>query len=200
MPQIEPAFHLLETVNALKRLPRSGWLFAGIAQPESVAEHTCIVAFLTLALGESINQKWQEQGIDRPLDLARAAQIALLHDVAESLVTDLPKRSATLLNGAAGGTDLKHAAEATAMTQIFAALPNGANYVALWHEYSDALSPEARLVKDVDKLEMIHQALQYERAGNRNLDEFWQQPKLHYPASKAFYQVLCRQRQSFQIL
>jgi putative hydrolase of HD superfamily len=34
---------------------------------------------------------------------------------------------------------------------------------SLWQEYEDAATPEALLVKDLDKFEMIVQALEYEK-------------------------------------
>lgn len=44
----------------------------------------------------------------------------------------------------------------------------------LWNEYEDNSSPEAKIVKDFDKVEMILQALEYETAQGKNLDEFFQ--------------------------
>lgn len=35
--------------------------------------------------------------------------------------------------------------------------------IELWHEYEDAKTPEALFVKDLDKFEMIVQALEYEK-------------------------------------
>lgn len=35
--------------------------------------------------------------------------------------------------------------------------------VDLWHEYEEAKTPEALFVKDLDKFEMIVQALEYEK-------------------------------------
>lgn len=40
--------------------------------------------------------------------------------------------------------------------------------VELWHEYEDAETPEALFVKDLDKFEMIVQALEYEKCKLRN--------------------------------
>jgi hypothetical protein len=51
----EPATALLPLymrLATLKLLPRTGWLQRGIAQPESVAEHTFGVATLALLIGE----------------------------------------------------------------------------------------------------------------------------------------------------
>jgi putative hydrolase of HD superfamily len=36
--------------------------------------------------------------------------------------------------------------------------------VDLWHEYEEAKTPEALFVKDLDKFEMIVQALEYEKS------------------------------------
>ena len=179
----------LTYVQALKHLPRMGWLFAGITQPESVAEHSFVMSWLALLLAEQINTAYPTQGLSQPLDIAKVTHIALVHDVAESLLTDLPKRSAELL-----GKSAKYQAEATAMQQIFQQMPNRAYYIGCWQEYADAATPEGRLVRDADKLEMIHQALCYEQNGQRNLAEFWQTQAWHYPASQNLFEELCRLR------
>lgn len=186
---LSSALLFLTHVQALKQLPRTGWLFAGVAQPESVAEHSFVLSWLALLLAEQINQAYTAQGLNQPLDVARIAQIALVHDLAESILTDLPKRSTDLL-----GKAVKHQAEALAMQQICRQLPNHAHYLACWQEYVDGTTPEGRLVRDADKLEMIHQALCYEQAGQRNLAEFWQGHQWHYAASRNFFEELCRLR------
>jgi putative hydrolases of HD superfamily len=183
------SLRLLTHVQALKQLPRTGWLLAGVAQAESVAEHSFVMSWLALLLAEQINTDYRTQGLDRPLDVAQVAQIALVHDLAESILTDLPKRSTDLL-----GKAVKHGAEATAMQQIFQQMPNHAHYIACWQEYVDGTTPEGRLVRDADKLEMIHQAFCYEQAGHRNLDEFWQAPPWHYQACRNLFEELWRLR------
>lgn len=180
---------LLTHLQALKLLPRAGWLFAGIAQPESVAEHSFVMSWLALLLAEQVNSAYMTQGLTQPLDIAKIAHIALVHDVAESILTDLPKRSAELL-----GKSAKYQAEATAMQHLFQEMPNRAYYIGCWQEYADAATPEGRLVRDADKLEMIHQALRYEQNGQRNLAEFWQAHVWHYPASQNLFEELCRLR------
>jgi putative hydrolases of HD superfamily len=182
-------FPLLTHLQALKRLPRTGWLLAGVADPESIAEHSFIMSWLALLLAEQINNDYREQGLTQPLDVAKVTQIALVHDVAESILTDLPKRSTELL-----GKAVKYQAEADAMHQLFQQMPNGAYYIACWQEYADGATPEGRLVRDADKLEMIHQALCYEQSGQRNLNEFWQEQQWHYAASRNLFEELYRLR------
>jgi putative hydrolase of HD superfamily len=46
--------------------------------------------------------------------------------------------------------------------------------VELWHEYEDAKTPEALFVKDLDKFEMIVQALEYEKCKiRREIEQFY---------------------------
>ncbi len=69
-------------LTALERLPRSGWLLAGLQEAEPIAAHglgTCLVA---LALGPKVEPE---------LDLDRTVSLAALHDAPEALLTDLPK-------------------------------------------------------------------------------------------------------------
>jgi putative hydrolase of HD superfamily len=60
----------------------------------------------------------------------------------------------------------------------------------LWQEFEDRASPEGRLVRDADKLEMMVQCLCYERAGSRGLDEYWlgmDEHQWHYGLSGELY-------------
>ena len=175
----------LDHANLLKRLPRTGWLLAGVQPCESVADHTCATALLALGLTATINAEPAAHGLAHPLDVSRVVTLALLHDLAESVLTDLPKRSSMLL-----GADVKHAAEARALAALTDGLAGGADFLALWGEYDAASTPEARLVRDADKLEMVHQALQYAQRGQRNLDEFWQRHCWHYEISATLFACL----------
>lgn len=45
--------------------------------------------------------------------------------------------------------------------------PFGEEAVALWKEYASDSTPEANFVKDLDKLELIIQAVEYEKSKKR---------------------------------
>ncbi|MCA1818422.1 MAG: HD domain-containing protein, partial [Acidobacteria bacterium] len=47
-------------------------------------------------------------------------------------------------------------------------------YGKLHAEYEERASAEARLVKAADIVDLLAQALAFERAGARELDEFWE--------------------------
>ncbi|EFO78962.1 metal-dependent phosphohydrolase [Oscillochloris trichoides DG-6] len=158
-PHVSALFELQSRLMSLKLLPRTGWLQRGMRDVESIAEHTFAVASLAMLIGD------QQPGLDR----GRLLAIALLHDLAEALIGDLPASARRLF-----GATAKREAERRAMLELFAGLPQSDEYLALWDEYCAGASQEARLVKALDHLEMLAQALAYERAGSRALHEFWE--------------------------
>ena len=148
----------LLSAGAMKNLPRTGWRLAGIKDCESVADHAFRVVLVALVLGDLV------EGVDRD----KLLRMALLHELPESLVTDLPLKSVQLI-----GRDAKRNAERDAWSQL---LPPGKardEWSALWEEFEAGLTLEARLAKVADRLEMLLQAYEYERVGYRNLDDFW---------------------------
>jgi putative hydrolase of HD superfamily len=151
---------LLMEAATLKLMPRIGWQKRGAVPVESVAEHSFGVAFVALALADAID--------DATLDLEKVLIMAILHDLAEVRLTDLPVSAKKLLPEAAKGK-----AEAAAITDLLTPLRTAGRLAALWQEFEDRTSPEGRLVRDADKLEMMVQCLRYEQAGHRGLDEFW---------------------------
>lgn len=146
-------------IQTLKLLPRTGWLQRGLQNVESVADHSFGVAALALVVGDLYPE----------LDRAKLLATAILHDMAEALIGDLPASASRLFGKAA-----KHGAERKAMIELLGGLPLADGYLELWEEYSQAATPEARLVKALDRLEMLAQTLAYERAGARGLGEFWE--------------------------
>jgi putative hydrolases of HD superfamily len=61
-------------LQPLGLLPRTGWIQHGIAAPETVAAHVLGTGLLVLALGPRVVP---------PLDVDRAAALALVHDAPE---------------------------------------------------------------------------------------------------------------------
>jgi putative hydrolase of HD superfamily len=149
---------LLE-LQTLDSIPRSGYVLRGVANPESVSEHSFHVIFLVWTLGPRI------EGID----VGRAVEIALVHDLAELRIGDLPRTSSHYFPEGA-----KQVAEAAAMADVLAPLPERA--LRLYEEYQQAATPEARLVKACDKLQLMLKVAVYERWGTGALAEFWDNP------------------------
>ena len=150
---------LLLEAQALDRVPRAGYALRGVADPESVAEHSYQVALAVWTLAPRV----------AGLDAARAVAIALLHDLAEVRTGDLPRNAARYLPPGA-----KQAAERAAFAEL--AAPAGARAAALFEEYLAASTPEARFVRACDKLQLMVKVLVYERWGSGALAEFWDHP------------------------
>jgi putative hydrolases of HD superfamily len=187
----------IETTT-LKRLPRTGWGMRGVAHVESVADHSFGVAFMALILAHALNEAPASPDAgELSLDVEKVLVMALLHDLAEVRLTDLPSTAVRLIP-----REVKSQAEASAMADLLAPLPQIAHLRTLWHEFEDQTSPEGRLVRDADKLEMMVQCLRYEQAGSRGLEEFWQamdHHAWHYGLSAELYARLKALRPGVQV-
>jgi putative hydrolase of HD superfamily len=143
----------------LKRLPRTGWLLRGIPLPESVADHSFRTAVITLFLADELKRRGMDINPDK------AIRIALLHDIGEARLTDVPQPALRYIK--------KGEVEKRAVEEMLEVLEGGEDYYALWLEYEEGSTVEGRLVRFADRLEMLVQALEYESAGFSGLDEFW---------------------------
>ena len=136
----------------LKSLKRAGWLRCGVGagECESVAEHTFGVALLALILPDG-------QGV--AVDRDRCVRLALVHDLAESIVGDITPHDAI-------EPAEKHRRERSAMEELSRTLGRaGGELLALWGEFEADETPEAKLVRELDVIEMACQARAYQRAG-----------------------------------
>jgi putative hydrolase of HD superfamily len=168
----------LLTANNLKSIPRAGWVMRGVSEPESVAEHSYGVVLIALALANMS---------DELLDQRKVLTMAVLHDLAECLVGDMPVPAQRFFAPGA-----KHAAEEAAAADLILTLPGGASLLALWREYEARASREALLVRDADRLDTLLQAYVYERrTGNRELAEFWAGPLVQAPFALPASRQLC---------
>ena len=75
-------------------------------------------------------------------------------------------------------------------------LPAANDIFALFCEYEDNATPEAHLVKDLDKFEMIVQAYEYEKIDGATLHSFFESTrgKFNHPEVKQWVEELYRKR------
>ncbi|MBP9750370.1 MAG: HD domain-containing protein [Candidatus Peribacteraceae bacterium] len=143
-------------ISNLKHLPRAGWVRRGVAAPESVAGHLYRMAVLAMALEP-------RSGIDTN----KLVRMILVHDLAES---DPSVGDITPFDGIS--KEEKTRREGEAMAKLCRDLPLGAELFALFQEYEDGATPEARFAHQLDALEMGLQAKEYEAAQGIDLSEF----------------------------
>jgi putative hydrolase of HD superfamily len=105
------------------------------------------------------------------LNVERVLRLALLHDLAEARTGDMPRTMAKYY-----GAEARSAAEGAAFDDLIGGLEEKLKdeYGRLHAEYEERASVEARLVKAADVVDLLAQALAFERAGARELDEFWE--------------------------
>lgn len=163
----EEIARLLREVERLKDVDREGWKHRGITKPESVAEHTLGVAFLAMSMAEA-----------EGLDVEKSLKMALLHDLPEARVGDISFHSPRYRE--------KEKLETTAAREM---LRDAQEYHELWAEYSKGESPEAKLVKYADKLELLAQAVEYEKKGY-DVGDFWEEEYEFSGVAKEIYDLL----------
>ena len=157
---------LLIEAQRLKRLDRTGWVLRGLPPgAESIAAHSFGVALTAMLLADEV----RERGVE--VEVERVMRIALLHDLAETRTGDMPRTMAEYY-----GAEARRRAERSAFDDVVggAGAPHRERYSALHADYEERASLEARLVKAADILDLLAQALVFERAGSRGLDEFWE--------------------------
>ena len=129
----------------LKNVARAGWVRAGVDSPESVAAHSWGMAILALKL------------CPPGLDLARVLSLCLIHDLPEVRVGDLTPHD---------DCSTKAQDERKAMLEM------APQWIELFDDYENGTTPEAKFVKQLDKLDMGLQAKVYEREQGLDLTEF----------------------------
>lgn len=146
--------HIIRLLNhseRLEALPRTGWIFAGVPGPESVAAHSYNVSIVAM---------WLAMQLDA--DVGKTVQMAILHDLGECETTDIPSPIKKKMPGV---RDL----EALITVDILQALPDAQH---LYNESCDGNSLEAKIVKAADAVQMVAKACQYARQHRGRVDRF----------------------------
>lgn len=130
----------LRRAESLKQVTRTSWTSNG--QPETVASHSWRLCLMALVLAPRMPH----------IDLGKLLRICLVHDLGEAIGGDI---SAVLQEGAPSKSEQERAD----LLELTKELPTSVrdDLVALWDEYEQASTPEARLAKGLDKLETILQ-------------------------------------------
>lgn len=147
-------------LNQLKQLFRQGWLRRGVPEErcETVAEHVFSMALLA----------WWTSDLYAPgLDRERVLRMVLVHELGEVYTGDLIPSDGV-------SVEEKHRRERASLEEVLFGLPSAAEMTGLWEEFEVGETPEARFVRQLDRLEMAFQAAAYSGAGYGNMEEFFQ--------------------------
>ncbi len=147
---------LLELFD-LKREERAHTRIFNVEEPETVAGHSWGTAFLTALYA-------RKAGVDEE----KALKMALIHDLAEAEIGDIPNRHHE--EDMEVNQKEKNRLEEQAWEDIGERMENE-EIIELWREYEERESKEAVFVKDMDLLELSLQALKNERGDSYSVEE-----------------------------
>ncbi|CAH0389418.1 unnamed protein product [Bemisia tabaci] len=176
----------LEEIGKLKHLKRTGWVLRKVDDPETVSGHMYRMATMTFLIDDASE-----------LDKNKCMQMALIHDMAECIVGDLTPYCGV-------SPSEKHQREDDAMTLLSKLVPQpqGQNMLNLFKEYESQISKEAKFVKELDRLDMILQAFEYEKMHKspKKYEEFFDSTldKITHPLLVPIKEELLLQRSKFQ--
>lgn len=142
--RLEAQFAFLNEADRLKSVLRATTLVDG-SRPENSGEHSWHLALYALVLADQA-----APGVD----INRVIRMLLIHDLVEIDVGDVPIHSA---NGLAHASDATQAAESRAADRIFGLLPADQrdSLRALWQEFEEAETPDARFAKSLDRVQPV---------------------------------------------
>nr|ACO15670.1 HD domain-containing protein 2 [Caligus clemensi] len=152
----------IQKASILTKLKRTGWVRYGVSNPETVAGHMFRMGVMSLIFSDSPYKG------DNLRD-GSSVTVSLVHDIAECIVGDI-----TPVDGISD--DDKHAREMKAIKELTEPLRGdlGCDIYTNFERYEFQKDPEARLTKEIDKLDMIIQAHEYETIkGEKFLQEFF---------------------------
>lgn len=148
-----------EFLSRLKELRRMGWVERGVEEAESVASHSYSVAFLTVLLADL-----------RGLDVGEAARMALLHDLPEAVLGDLtPTMKKSIPNLEEREREIVESLAKNLPPEV------AELWLRAWSRYQKGEGETAKLIREVDKLEMGLQAAYYAgKYGAERLQDIYQ--------------------------
>jgi putative hydrolases of HD superfamily len=158
---------------------------------ESISDHMYRMSLITLFAPASLSSR---------INIPHCMKMALVHDMAEALVGDItPVDGVTKVE--------KSRRESTTMDYFTDNLlgkvnggMTGKELKDIWREYEDGDTLESKFVHDVDKIELVLQMLEYEKARNGKLDlgEFsWVASRIQLPEVRAWSDEVMREREEF---
>ena len=159
---MEKLISFFHTVGKLKTTKRAGWLNYKIEESESIADHSHRTALLAMIFAKRFGA-----------DELRTIKMALLHDLAEAVTGDIITERG---EEAVYSREQKLKKEQGAIEEILIDLDaqEKEELLSLWLEGENGESPEAKLARQLCKLEMAMQAFEYEKENpSQKLDEFF---------------------------
>jgi putative hydrolase of HD superfamily len=142
-------------LHNLVKIPRTGWIMAGVREPESVADHCYEAALMAYTLTRYIPE---------PVDMGKVLTMLLFHEIGESRLTDLPRRGSVYMKQAKG------LAESQIGRDVIGDI--APELLDILQEFHERATVEARLAEACEELQILFAALMYAKERNGDLTEY----------------------------
>lgn len=159
-------------VSKLKEMPRTGWIWLGVKNPETIAEHIFRVTMMNWILAEMVKPK---------LNLKKVIKISLAHDLCEVYAGDMTPYWKILPQDEKNRKKIlkrwikisrkekeklskeKFVLEKKSLFKLinFLKPETKKDILSSWQDYERGISREGKFVKQVDKIETLIQAIEY---------------------------------------
>jgi 5'-deoxynucleotidase YfbR-like HD superfamily hydrolase len=157
---------LIKSFGNIKKIKRQGWVREGIINDESVADHSFRVAIMAMFFGEKLD-----------VDTNKLIRMALIHDVAEGIKGDKVVERGKNID--TQSREEKDKEEIEILKQIFGDIQEGEEFIKIQEEISEGKTKEAKVFKQLERLEMAAQAFEYEEEYGKDLSEFFENTLLY---------------------
>lgn len=156
----EEIISLAKRGETLKRIGRSGWAIAGVEnlRLESVGEHSYGTILISLLISKTLLDEGEQ------VDLFRVATLAAIHDIPESITSDIPRVASEY------GGDLLRASKREVERKVIKQISEECKsfeewLMSLWDITEDEMSLEVRIVLGSDIIDMLVHANALEVSG-----------------------------------
>lgn len=154
-PDVERVLECLAELHNLVRLPRTGWIMAGVKEPESVGDHCLEAALIAYILSRHV---------DAQVDIGKVLIMLLFHEVGEVRLSDMPRRGSRYIR------DAKGPAEEAIVRDVLDGVADELGDVV--HEYNERTTAEAKLAEAAEELQILFAALMYAKEGIGDMTEY----------------------------
>ncbi len=192
--ELRPSLMLLDffsEIRKLKKMPRRGWVFRGVKNPESISAHSFRLAIMTWILGKRIPD----------LSTEKTIKLALVHDLTKVYVVDTTPYDKIIVRKKdfkkikKGIFHRNYKKESVALKKLDANLPAylKKELIVYWGDYQKGLSREGKFVRQVSRIENLLQASEYWKKNKNFSIEPWREEAKQFisePVLLEFVRVL----------
>ncbi len=152
--------NFFKTVGKSKRLLRTGWVREKVKNPESIAEHSFRVGVLAMVLSDKLE-----------VNKEKLIKMSLIHDLGETFTGDIVWTRGELVDIKI--RENKEKEELKGLVRLFSDIEDGEKFVDIFEEMIQSSSKDAKIFWQIDKLETVLQAFEYEEEQGIIIEEFF---------------------------